>query len=242
MPTIDEARTKGEKAILLLLSDLDAQHAEILRSALRTYGRVDLIPESVWNRLKQTTGDDPQLAKKVALLMLGADSITIAELQQQADVGIAPGDLGGYARHADELVSGLSDTVDTIRDRLKTAERNSRISGPGELGEFTPDGIDKAISDVLDETRRATIATDLATQAISKGQMGAGTRAGQVVDVELVWVIEDNTACPICLSVNGTTEDVWGLIFPDGPGPEAHPNCRCRLRIRYVATPAETAA
>lgn len=43
-----------------------------------------------------------------------------------------------------------------------------------------------------------------------------------------IWRIDPRSnVCPICLSLNGQTIEVYGIRFPQGP--PAHPNCRCYL-------------
>jgi hypothetical protein len=109
----------------------------------------------------------------------------------------------------------------------------------------------RAINDVLTDERRQGIATDSTTKAFSDGQKAARDRlggdeaitdAGQRVTIELYWVTEkDNRVCPTCKPYHDTPEAVWGQAFPDGPGPQVHPNCRCSLRpVVVVQAPTES--
>jgi len=53
------------------------------------------------------------------------------------------------------------------------------------------------------------------------------------LNYERVWITERDELvkeCPICLPLDGKTEDMWGDIG----GPPAHPNCRCATALRLV--------
>ncbi len=116
----------------------------------------------------------------------------------------------------------------------------------GFVGELTDKGIEKSIDDVLTPARRETIAVDQTTGALSAGQIEAAKRVagsdgaattmdGTKVTVQLIWRTErDNLVCPRCAPLEGQPEEVWSLVFPEGPGYDAHPNCRCYLDIRVV--------
>lgn len=52
---------------------------------------------------------------------------------------------------------------------------------------------------------------------------------GPTTTTETYWrTRNDSNVCSICGPLNNKPEDVWGKVYPDGPG-SAHPNCRCYL-------------
>lgn len=111
------------------------------------------------------------------------------------------------AQLADELAQSVADQV-------------------AAAGEAPPD-----LKTILSGDRATRIATTETTRTISGGEIAAadelGTISLQRIGRRPIWTIEDNAACKICLPLNGTGRDVWGIPFPEGP--PAHPNCRCWL-------------
>lgn len=240
MPTLDDLRARGEAELEEILAKLDRKHRARVQAAIETYGRVQDIPESFWREL-QFEIENEQVAA-IMLLILAADEWTTDAMERQG-ISVGRGDGRQAALNAARQVQRTAaQTIDTLRNRLGRKIEDAKASGPGDVGELTEQGIDEALDDVFTAERRKTIATDETTIALTKGQReagargdGASTEAGQSVTVELIWQTEhDNRVCPRCAPLEGTTEEVWGKVFPEGPGPEAHPNCRCGLLPRVI--------
>jgi hypothetical protein len=247
MPTLADIRARGEQDIADAMAKLDAEHREMLRDAIKTYGRVQDIPAEIWQTITDNTATE--LAALYLLLIADADQWTMDEVQRQGvrsrpiDPQGIRGELrrtAGYRLSADGKATATAlRTTETMRDKLarKLEDRQLDSSRTG-LGAADDDDIDQALDDTLTQERREGIATDGTTQSISTGQTGAAGRfnePGALGDtvIDLVWVTEgDNKVCPRCAPLEGTIEDVWSLVFPNGPGPEAHPNCRCELYPR----------
>ena len=241
MPTLDDLRARGEADLEQILVKLDNRHRARVHAAIERYGRVQDIPEGFWREL-QFEIENEQVAA-IMLLILAADEWTTDSMQRQGLDRIGRPDQRGAALDAARQVqTTAAQTIDTLRSRLSRKIEDAKASGPGDVGELTEDGIDEALDEVFTDERRKTIATDETTIALTKGQRAAGergdgasTEAGQRVTVELIWQTEhDNRVCPRCAPLDGTTEEVWGKVFPDGPGPAAHPNCRCGLLPRVI--------
>jgi hypothetical protein len=233
MPTLDDLRTQAEKNLAKLLDRLDARHRKAVKAAIKHYGRVQDIPEIFW--LEMEFEIEQEQVAAIALLILAADEWTSDEIDRQ---GVRAGtqDRNAVTRSArDQVHRTAAATVDTLRKRLARKVEDATVSGPGDVGELTDVGLDDAIDSVFTQERRSTIATDSTTTAFSTGQRTAAERAGrdgirnedgQRVTLELIWRTElDNLTCSRCRPLEGKTEDVWGQVFPNGPGPEAHPNC-----------------
>jgi|GEM_PF-5895901 len=242
MPTLDDIRTRAEAGLEKLLSALDQRHKKALRAAIKRYGRVQDIPEIFWVEMQREI-EQEQIAA-IALLILAGDEWTADELRKQGVV-VGKADRNKATRQADDqLRETSSQTVDTIRKRLARKIEDSRTTGPGGVGELTDEGIDDSLEAVFDEDRRKGIATDETTVALTKGQReaagrgdGARTETGQRVEIEQYWSTElDDRVCPRCSPLHDQPESVWGRVFPNGPGPEAHPNCRCSLRPVVVVS------
>ena len=246
MPTLSTIRDAGETDIEALLKQLDERHKEILRSAVRKYG-VQNIPDSIWTEIQNNI--EEETAAAILLLLIAADDLTTGQIaaggiprrnisqQQVAMYSILS------AQQASAMAAG---TTDTLRNRLTRKVQDQALTGRGALGNVTPTGIEDALDEVFTDSRRETMAIDTTTQAVSAGTRGAAERAGgdggnagiapgMSPTIQLIWRTErDNLVCPRCSPLEGTTEDVWGLVFPEGPGPDCHPNCRCELEVRVV--------
>lgn len=248
MPTLEELRGAGESELRSILGDADQKVRDILRAALRQYGSVAKIPQSVWGDVERYYADNDRLAAAIILLMASADDLTVSHLAGQ---GVARTtrqmELADYRHTAAAKVRSLSGTVDTLRNRLQRAEQKQRLTGAGEVGDITDDGIEHALDEVLTPQRAETISIDQTTEALTVGQRGganrtvgadgtAATAGGVPMTVALLWRTEtDNLVCHWCAPLEGQPEEVWSLVFPNGPGKEAHPNCRCSLEVVAVA-------
>lgn len=237
MTTLDQIRTAGEADLQALLARLDETTRAKLRAAIRRYGSVRNIPESVWGEIEERTTRDAIVA--IYLLMLSADAWTTDELGSQGLQSkrlSRKGGAGYMATAARRAARMAQQTTRSLRDRLGRELEDRQLSTDASpVGELDLGDIDKALDEALNENRRETTATNETTGAMSAGQMGAGRRhepgAGASIQIDLVWQTEsDDRVCPRCSPLHGTTEDVWGKVFPDGPGEDAHPNCRCSLR------------
>lgn len=244
MPTLDAIRSAGEAEIEAILERSDDYTRRVLRDALRRYGHPRNIPESVWVDVEQHR--ERQTALALYFLMLAADDWTTDELSSQGlkTRRMSPERLAGYSVDAARRAQRMSQqTTQTLRDRLGRKIEDQQLSvEESPVGELDLGDIDKALDDVLNKKSRETTATNETTGAMSQGQRGAGKRhepgAGSSVQIDLVWQTEsDDRVCPRCSPLDGTTEEIWGKVFPEGPGEEAHPNCRCSLRpvVRALA-------
>jgi hypothetical protein len=221
---------------------MEERHKTLLRRELKRHGRVQDIPQSVWDRIKSDM-ESEEVAALVLLAIAIGDDWTTDELgsQDARTRGYTQDEYGRYGMVAQRQVQvTAAQTTDTLRDRLRRRIEDQRTSGRGAVGELTDQGIEDALEDVFTPQRRETIATDATTQGFSVGQRGAAERigrdgaradAGQRVSIELYWETErDDRVCSRCSPLQGQPESVWGQVFPDGPGPAAHPRCRCYLR------------
>lgn len=248
MLTLDTIRDAGERDIEALLKNLDDRHKALLRDAITKYG-VNNVPESVWGEVQQNMEESTVAA--ILLLLMMADDWTTTEIEQ-AGAGrsrISDAQLNEYKRTAARHSRELSlQTTSTLRDRLTRKVQDQALTGPGEIGTATDMGVDVALDDVFTQSRRETIAIDTTTTAMSAGQRAAAERAKEALGgdgtaaadgikttIALIWRTEkDYLVCPRCSPLEGQPEEVWGRVFPLGPGPACHPNCRCELDIRVV--------
>lgn len=248
MPTLDELRDKAEADLEAILATLDERHKARLRAAIKQYGWD--MPDSVWQEIRQDQANE-ELAAMLLLLMTASDEWTTSQIQGQGAVvrGYSDRDFMGYAFEAQKRVETLAaQTTDTLRQRITRKVRDSQLSGPGDVGTITEEGIDQTLDVVFTPERRKGIAIDQTTGAFSRGQTaaagrsdGASTQAGQRVTIDMLWKTErDNLVCVRCAPLHNQPEAVWGLVFPNGPGVEAHPNCRCALEPRVVVSEGAT--
>lgn len=259
MPTLEQLRANAEAKLEKLLAKLDERHKKQLRDAIQQYGWN--VPDSVWQSI-QSDMENEEIAAAILLLMTSADEWTTDEISKQGVLakGYSRREFMGYAFDAQRRTQELAaQTTNTLRSRIQRKVQDSQLTGPGEVGSVTEDGIDETLDDVFTDQRRQTISIDQTTSGFSRGQMNAAERAdglesqggfgsdgaqipaGMKTTIELIWRTElDNLVCPRCRPLEGTTEDVWGIVFPEGPGNQAHPNCRCYLEPRVVLASSTT--
>ena len=243
MTDLEDIRRDGEEAIIALMKSLDERHRALLRDSLLRYGSVQNIPPAVWQQIQGET--ENELAAIYLLLIGNAFGYTTAELGGQGvrtprtnPLGLAHRSLGAAA----QARSTAAASVAGIQRELNRSLQQARLDvTKGSVGELTQQGLDDALAEILDEARRKQIAVTETTEAITAGQReasgaaGGRNTAGQRVRVEMRWQTErDNRVCPRCSPLHETPEEVWSLVFPDGPGRDAHPNCRCYLRAVVV--------
>ena len=248
---LEQLRANAEAKLEKILAKLDERHKAELRKAIAEYGWN--VPDEVWQGI-QSDMENEELAAAIVLLMASADEWTTDAIKDQGVLakGYSRREFAEYHFTAQRRVQELAaQTAETLRKQITRKVRDSQLNGPGDVGKITDDGIDATIDDVLDDSRRKTIATDQTTGGFSLGQRkaaeradgaktsgggdGAATEAGQSVTIEMVWNTErDNLVCKWCRPLDGEPESVWGLVFPDGPGPDTHKNCRCYLTPRIV--------
>lgn len=241
MPTLDDLRTEAEAKLEKVLAKLDARHRAMLHKAIQQYGLS--IPDSVWQAI-QKDQESEEVAAVILLLFTTGDEWTTAEIQAQGVKarGYSRREFTSYAFDAQRRTQQLaaSRTV-ALRNRVRTKVQDAILKG--DVGTLPDEAIDEALDEVFAEQRRKTTATDETTGGFSKGQRGAAERAGdgattadgKKTTIALIWKTErDNLVCSRCSPLEGQPEEVWGLVFPQGPGPECHPNCRCSLEVRLV--------
>lgn len=96
----------------------------------------------------------------------------------------------------------------------------------------SPDEFEQLIERAFGESRADGISITEITAAISMGLilLNGLYRAAHQVEADERWFTQlDERVCPICGPLHGTTRETWGTQFPNGP--QAHPRCRCYLRV-----------
>lgn len=258
--TLEQIRDEREAELAALLKRLDDRHRLLLRDAIRRYGSVRDIPESVWDDirndyLEQVDDENRTAAAILLLLMMDSDGFSVAEIESQGvrGVGITPTQLTGYSRDSAAQVDRIArQVVDTTRRRITRKVQDKALGPSGGLGTVTDEGIEEALNEVLTADRREAIAIDLSTGASTTGQRGAADRieaaggdgasaSDRPFTIDSLWITEgDNIVCPRCAPLHMQTEEVWGRVFPEGPGDDAHSRCRCKLRhvVRFLTRAA----
>ena len=245
MTDLDTIRNQGEEEIAAILASLDERHKAILRDALRRYGSVENIPLDVWGKIQEDT--EEEAAAVLLLLMLGGAGFTSSEIELQGGRTKRP-DLGRMSLlAARQAMNAAANDNASLMKRITYALEQARLNQNfGDIGDLTQEGIDKALQDVFDAKRRQGMAIDQTTEALTTGQREAGRSAattntsGQRVNILMLWrTARDNGVCQRCEPLNDKPEEIWSLVFPNGPGINAHPSCRCRLRAVVVVEEAK---
>lgn len=248
MPTLDDLRTKAEAKLEKVLAKLDKRHRAQLKVAIQQYGWD--VPDSVWQSI-QKDQESEEVAAVILLLFTTGDEWTTAEIEAQGVKarGYSRREFTSYAFDAQRRTQQLA-AARTVGLERRVVDKVSDAMLRGQVGKLSDAEIDSALDEVFAEHKRKTVATDETTAGFSRGQRGAAERAGdgattadgKKMTVALIWKTEaDNLVCARCSPLEGQPEEVWGRVFPQGPGPECHPNCRCSLEVRtvpYVEAPA----
>lgn len=239
MPTLDDLRTEAEAKLEKILARLDERHKAQLRAAIKEHGWN--VPDSVWQEIQQDQANE-ELAAAILLLMTSSDEWTTDELGRQGvrSRGYSRREFIGYGFEAQRRVQDMAaGSTDAIRSRLRRRLQDEALSGRGGIGEITDGGIDDVLDAIFTDQRREARSIDQTTGGFTHGQRGAAGRAGGGTGIghtiALLWRTErDNLVCPRCAPLEGQPEEVWSLVFPEGPGRDAHPNCRCWLEPKVV--------
>lgn len=239
MPSLNTIRAEAEGRLDRILAKLDRRHRAMVIGAVRAFGSVELVPQSIWDEIQQDI-ENETAAALLALIIL-SDDWTRAQIGRQGVLigGPSPRDVAGYG------------TVAAIRAQTLAADRLAGIQRRmaetlRELGD-----IKKAASEAFGAVAREREVVTTTTDTISLGQRAAGragdvasTADGEAVEIDMIWRVhpEDSKTgpCPICAPLDNTPERVWGRVFHNGP--PGHPNCVCSLSPHVVATgePART--
>lgn len=242
MPTLDQIRRAPERELRDALRQLDSDHRQLILEALDEYGHPRDIPEAIWERIR--TEQEERLAAILLLLMVSGDDWTAQQLESQG-VGIrsARPDATYALQAARQAQIAAAQATDTLRNRIHRSVTDALASPRGGVGEISKTATRQAVNDVFTAARREQIEVTQSTRAVTTGQRGAEARlggdgaaldTGQAVEIEMRWrtrpyLAKSGRSCEQCAALEGATEDVWGLVYPDGPGDEAHPHCNCYL-------------
>ena len=250
MPTLDQLRYKGEAEIQKELEKLDRRNRAKVLAALEQYGHPRNIPQEFWDEMQFE--QEYQLAAVILLLLLNGDEWTTGELSRQG-VEVTAANQRAYAlQAARQAQQSAAATVDTLRQRITRRIEDALVSHSGGVGELKKADARAAVDDVFTPARREAIAATETTGALTQGQRqaaarvggdGAASADGQAVEIEMRWRTEsDDRTCSRCAPLENQPEEVWSRVFPEGPGVEAHPNCRCWLEPVVVVQRSEVAA
>lgn len=232
-------RMKREERVAKALRSLHGKQLKKLKGYLGEPPNPDNVPAKFWKEIE----DDTLTALLPLLALIYHDSS-----KQFADGLIAKDDATKWAESRTEKLGKL--LAENNKGRFEDAAKSL---SKGEIDEAA--FLDRAGS-IFGDTHADGIAINETTVAAVRGQEDAKVENNRLADageklpdgsdaVVMVayWEIEDNDACPVCKPLNGLPESEWSKKFPDGPGPEVHPHCRCRLGYRpgtvAQATPAE---
>lgn len=121
------------------------------------------------------------------------------------------------AAYAKQLATEIAaTTADGVEQAIRKARESGMAADAYWVGLFSP-------------ARAESIAVTETTRSITAGERRLIDRYSQRVGGDIaplaiaVWQVEDMSACPVCLKLNGTPEEAWGETFRDGP--PAHPRC-----------------
>ena len=153
-----------------------------------------------------------------------------------ADTGTwQPGDADAAQERAEALgvaaalatAAAASDAAAATAAAAFTATVGAELVA-GAAGGLAAAALGTAIRTALRAVGKAkSIAVDLITRAVTKGAKALYAKRGIKSGA---WLIEDGSACPVCI-VNAAASPVpIGQEYPSGDtGPQAHPHCRCAL-------------
>lgn len=243
MLSLDQIRYAGEARFQRELEKLDRRTRAKVLAALEDYGHPRDIPDEFWREIQRE--QEELLMAAIILMMRAGDEWTEDALVSQGLSRTGYGPTAYALDAARRAQDSAAISTNTLRNRITRSVEDALASPTGGVGEMSATAARKAVDNVFTPARREAIATTETTGALTYGQRGAADRMGgdgarldgQRVAIELHWETEqDNRVCPRCSPLQDQPEEVWGKVFPNGPGEESHPNCRCWLNPVVVVT------
>ena len=201
------------------LARLSSRHRRELMDLLGQPPDINRVPASFWAKVEKETRDE--LLAALLLILLSSSTLH----------GWSGNQTDAWATQwsADHAGSVAADYAANSRDMLTVAGQ-----AWGEMKPTRGDVLDTATS-IFGPDRAARMATTETTVAQTQGGEMAITMTVGLSD-EDEWKTNPHLSvegpCRICAPLNGTTRDVWGLQFPDGP--PAHCACVCEIIFAHM--------
>lgn len=218
MPDLDNRKQhEDELAALLLL--LFRQYGSEALSYLTTGVR---LPASFYDRLQVDANQI--LRDKLSQIAVESSDQLAAHLSGEE---VRPQAIQASSKWAEQRAGELSKQLsDTIEEQISEATSSAEELSAEEASQSIQDSLEEIFSPERAEVNAVTNSTE----AISAGEQSTARAMRKEfpdVSIRAIWRIEDASACPICLDLDGEEEEVWEIYYPNGP--PAHPNCRCTL-------------
>lgn len=203
--------------------------------------------EPDWDRLAQDTAEAAEehiaSAQRLAAVLLwllmiddlkslagDLDGVNSRKIAEEASTTSRSGPLGRdvAATSRDRWRDLLQASRADWRDRDRMARAAAKRSGAPYAETGYPGPTDEELAHYADVNFARQRATNISgTEITGAGFEGERIARGIIENRGLglvgYWVTE-NKPCPICASLNGKSEEVWMVLFPNGP-PSPHPNC-----------------
>lgn len=176
-------------------------------------------------------------------------SLTASELQLSMPFGTVLQAVDKGAKlQAKELAATILGTLNENLMELSNDVRAGRLTIAAYLAGVWPPNYEELVA-VTETTNAVTAGNNAMVEAARERIRRFRERTGGVIPITppaapptvppqlpgrptprivRTWITAlDDRVCAICGPLHGTTEEVWGKQFPEGPA--AHPFCRCRI-------------
>lgn len=199
MPQVPDRSTRDQKLAAAIAAAFAAQHQSATQS-----GSIDW--ESFRSQIKQA-----------AIANLQPIFLTMGGGLRLLPAGVL---LSHSHQWAEQYGQQLADTI-AANTQAKVRDAVARAGGD-------EDKLTEALQAAFSDERAMSIATTEITRTASQGeQLAAAIWTPDQKALTPIWQTAIKNVCDVCDLFDGTSRDVWGPEFPDGP--PAHPHCRCYL-------------
>jgi hypothetical protein len=236
-------RSELETAFAKRVARLNQRHKAELRRLLGYPPDPSRVPESFWREVEREQQEE--LVAMLYLIFLasslyhgfGSLSPSAVPRERAAHLESASRSYG-----ADRSATVAASYAQTSRNRFDTLGR--KIEQAQERGEpLSRADLETSLESIFGAERAEGLAVSETTGAQSMGGE-SGIAATFGLSPADIWVTHPELTktgpCRICKPLHGLPRSVWGITFPDGPGPSVHPGCACT--IHYANRPGAVAA
>jgi len=205
-------RNELEASFARRFQRLSGRHRRELKELMGSPPDLNKVTQDFWDRVKRET-------EEVLLIILLLIFVTSATQHGMARKDAQSTGLKWSARRSAKVSTGY---VKHSREEL------ARIGGGWEFPSAR--SAEEDLKRIFGPERSGRVAATETTDAATSGSE-AGVKATVGFSEDDTWFTRsDGKVCEICQPLHNKPRSVWSRKFPDGPGADVHPDCRCWIQ------------